>query len=991
MFLPQMLWCLWFPVVVSLSLSVTRHSVCASEQLRVPSVIPSMLTTKPPFCESEGGMSDALWHRLASSLLSKTPTWFNFSSPAFLAPGIMAPTPHWHPPWSITIEPNLKSPTQSNTELSAKISHPNKTNTCSPRQDLKDEITTNDASLLVASPIFLPESADPHDDPRNRLFPFHTLRYRVFPSHTLFFTYRCRTNYLSTVLLPTDNDNHADTQTLFFQLHHLFSFSTVAIPTNCYSNSLYLVKKPFLLSPNPLSMSRRTPPNTKPDGGRRPKKPTTASHHPRSSRDEPKLSQTRFTPVRQGGGQQHTTAPIGSLSDPLEALRIQSTTGTQYVLPATLHEALWIRSPYRQTSLTGCAQAVILQGFKHLQSPTANAEAMPMIADFLKEGGISLDPTDLTADGPVIRALRSFDGTNGAACGYIGSTNEGLSLVCKLLRPVPSLEATVATPQLILRSVDLAVAVQKNSMHKRTTNITAKFSLTAIPLSHRRDLLCENIDTAHTLDPNWHLLFMVGVLHKDLNHLRGSLMQDVDLLIDNLLTPEESQYFTENSLITPLTVHCHTSDNQDDPDFPRTHGFAIHQFTVLDNPLHMQVRTRILTALFQNPKQYTAMGNFHGIRPILFQSSDPKMNQQVDTSCVPPEVRAPYFWTISFHNLPPALDSHTIYLILTYGFGFAASDILSVSTHQDQLHKTDVPVLTRFQACTTLLLASADVLRTLISYQAPIIDAFVLLAPATTTPNRTTTPPSSSSSSSSSPAPPVTWYSPHFPSAHNDRPLEIDGPFRRLSKLQLNCADLNRLRADRRPATNEPTPAMWSATVDQPTVFSSPTPPTFSFSPSPTHPTVRQSQYPSPIPYNWTTNSTVHTPTVPDTRLSSPKRLRSPNGAPRHIPPTYTPDTDHTTVPVTSTADPVAVHAAALTALHTAATQDTTGVLVHHILNWALEVINQAALRQLPIRDETHEHFFVTPSHPFNIPLDLPDFQSVEDRMDQTPAQTDSD
>jgi len=103
-----MLWYLSRLSVVALTFTIMIHTVHANEQLPVSIMFSNPQNAFPPHCESVGGMLDALHHGHVACLPSKTPFWFNFSSPAFILPEIAAQTI----PWCFNAMVNRTAPTK---------------------------------------------------------------------------------------------------------------------------------------------------------------------------------------------------------------------------------------------------------------------------------------------------------------------------------------------------------------------------------------------------------------------------------------------------------------------------------------------------------------------------------------------------------------------------------------------------------------------------------------------------------------------------------------------------------------------------------------------------------------------------------------------------------------------------------------------------------------------------------------------------------------
>ena len=105
--LQLLIWSLYRFPALELFLSVPRRTV-----LEVAPLLASVQQNNPfkhflPGCESAGAATDFLQHRHACGTPSKTLTWYNFSSPAFIDPDSSAQNAHSWEDYAILISPGV--------------------------------------------------------------------------------------------------------------------------------------------------------------------------------------------------------------------------------------------------------------------------------------------------------------------------------------------------------------------------------------------------------------------------------------------------------------------------------------------------------------------------------------------------------------------------------------------------------------------------------------------------------------------------------------------------------------------------------------------------------------------------------------------------------------------------------------------------------------------------------------------------------------------
>jgi len=464
------------------------------------------------------------------------------------------------------------------------------------------------------------------------------------------------------------------------------------------------------------------------------------------------------------------------------------------LIPVTLRQSLYIRltSPQRQ------CESVLIQGLAYQGSPTDNVNTLEQIAERLFAGGITLNLAEMRRDGEAMTAVRNQKLENATTCGTMGSSNKGISLCINLASPGPSGESTLDGNRYVpTQFYDLPVSKQQRD-GKRIYDITAQFTVTIQTCAARPDMMNSIIQSADSMDPNWRMLVIATWMFKDLNLAASTILMDMDTIFHDKLSDEEYAYFIHNVITAPAKPYF---TNEDESTATLNGGgYALWLYTDLDNPIHMTVRNKLLTALLGSPTSPLGLGSINGIKMVYYQPTSRNNPMRLNISDLPSDILQPDIWIVRMANLPREITTSHMLILLIEGYRFDKTDILNIFLEQDCLNASGITAAAANHKCMILLLTSADVLRTVLGSRVMMIQDLQRAYQSDMT----------DEIDQEVSANPITITSPNLTSSTLQR-LPEQGPMRRLSRLSLSAQAIEaKIGPEDAPADHHNFTAPWT-------------------------------------------------------------------------------------------------------------------------------------------------------------------------------------
>ena len=774
MFLLQMLWYLfWFPAVAQ-SFQVKEHSVYAPEQPRVTPRLTSLIQiAEPPHRESVGGMPDALEYRPARCLFFKTPSWFNFSSPAFLNAVLPLAIPWWFP-W---------------TDLSIPYSH-------TAHHWRYDKF--NDSSLLPTTktthnnihhfptfsfpcPTFLLLRPILNISPQKHTFqayfwplpPPQPRRIAKAVSPACAFIRRNNSHIRSHTIVDTTFENYHHQALIWSRTindpqkrrrtkhppplsspfssareEHFFFASLNSSPQQ-HIISLQII---FLnRNPPPLSLMSQVKSSTRSRKEQRPAQKRPAQQRPQRAPFSPVRSSDRRTSTGPPSVDSTLLHPKFSAEDQLYHREF----------PSDLDYVLRARNPRLGSPMRG----LLIFGITARLNPTANIDAFDNIGRAIVDNQLIIHKSEFLRSGPIMKAVASLlphsktVPGNGSVLGMMGSTNKALSLICNLHETPQTGETLYPTPHVQPNALAFHLGIEKNYNRSNDKVSDSYINFFTVPQTMNRQAHMFNtvIDSTHNDDPNWRHLLTITWLHKQFNVFMDPIITDVRALMRGFLSQEEQLLLDSLLVIAPTPLHFIRDNDEKATDYTGM-GIALFMWMDLSNQSHMELKNTILTGFLGSPKTVRATGLCCGVPLAILQSPANKNQKEINISFLPSEYASPSPWIIHIDSPPPRTTSHALFLLLVHGFYLAPSDFYNISPEFDQLNDTDIPISERRRARFILLVRNEAVLRTILTYKTMLSASIqeIFQDPPT----------GSSSSSQPSPRPnPVVISSPNLTSA----------------------------------------------------------------------------------------------------------------------------------------------------------------------------------------------------------------------------------
>ena len=814
MFLQLMLWYLTRLSVVAITFTIMSHPVHATEQLTVSLMYSNTQNAFPPHCESVGGMLDAIHHGHGACLPKKTPIWFNFSSPAFILPEILAQTN----PWYFTALVKSTAPTTACSFNETKIP------------------TSRNHHQQNKTKIF-PPPKDPRN-PHQQYSSFHPLTTNKRPKPQIDFsvTATSTVDFLNNCFINSSHPTISQTiisLQIIHQTQHPFQFSPIDHPSSTMN-----------------SQNSRTPKATK--------ALNTRGHRPTSQPKNQSLPRqpkppTVFTPTtkRVSYFTQNTPPPLPvPFVDRSELVPFLTDNETHTTLfPASLFQCLRDRLFQEHPPKS----SVILQGLAHTGDATTNIFTMESIFERLHLLGITLDAADIQSGGVILDAVRKQTADNGRAHGVLGSSNKGISLSLNLATPGTSGETMFGSSR-YPTSMHCNMLINKRDAAKRIYDISVRFSITFQTIPRCEDMRNHVIQSIDSLDPNWRMLFTATWLHKDLNVKSTSIIIDLDQVFRQVLSDTEYQYFIENIIVAPVKPYI--TDEDGPVNSLQGGGVSYHLRTDLDDPLQMTTRRKVLHHLMGAYNSSTGNGMLNGIGMVYYQPPSEDQPLLLSTSTIRQELLTPTIWLVRFSNLPQAISPYHMLILLLEGYHFNPADILNIVMDLDQLNDNQIHIADRTKPSMLILLASPEVLRTFLVHSALILADLQ---------QQYQNAPETRQALIDDPTNQIILSSPHKNSTTLPR-LPSDGLYRHLSPLSLSAEAIHQ----RVQAGHDPTNGLASERAPWATPPSQKHRPPFTPTPSTTPHVQTSSRQERPLP----SSSLFHSPSSSSSRSESPKRAR---------------------------------------------------------------------------------------------------------------------
>ena len=437
-----------------------------------------------------------------------------------------------------------------------------------------------------------------------------------------------------------------------------------------------------------------------------------------SKKSQPPKQSNIFSPTR-------TRTPFFDQPEPLHPLDLPRHMGLSPAQFSLLHEIHHVGFvPTLLATLIARAhnehnprESVLIQGLQYQGSQQVSVITIEQIFERLHLAHIPLHRDDLRPEGKIMIAIRNQLAENAATCGVMGSTNKAISLCINLAKPEYSGEST--NNHLIPTSLKFDLPLHKRPGDKRIYNVRVPFSVTVQTTPRRDSMWNHNSEAKDLNEANWRLTFMMTWLHKDLDFTIATLIMDMDMLFRNALTEAQHEYLVQNIVVSPIKPYF-TNDGEPNP-LLKGGGVGVWIYGELENTMYMTMRNKLLNALIGAPSAPYGLATMNGIRTVFYQSPSESQPFLLDTANIPKDHMVNDYWLVRFINLPTDITTLHMLTLLTHGYKLGNDDILNIVMEFDRLNDNNISMPARGQPCMTLLLASADVLRTILTYRSMIL------------------------------------------------------------------------------------------------------------------------------------------------------------------------------------------------------------------------------------------------------------------------------
>lgn len=349
-------------------------------------------------------------------------------------------------------------------------------------------------------------------------------------------------------------------------------------------------------------------------------------------------------------------------------------------------------------------------------------EAVGILTAIITRIGMAHMKTPRTAhdyERPAMKAVRSHLKQNATVVGCLGSTGRFLAVTLPAGdTPLHCSESLDPTSLTLPHSIAYTVAPSKiKASSGKLNDKHTPFTITPQYHPDMKNLWLSEVYSTDKFGVNWRLTYMVTWLYPYLDHMSGAILSDLKHLMRRTLGPESWTYLTPRLSFVP-TSPAYPDDGH------RTYGasgFALWIYSD-SNDDEMEAITEQLTQIFLgNDSTHCATGHIHGV-DVLFSAPHPDHPTQphyIDlNSCLtlPP---TPTHWFVEIANLPQALTTHQLHIILRWGFGLPDSEILNIYTEYNMRNSAKSHLRRATPRC-VLLVASPDTLCTLLHNQGTI-------------------------------------------------------------------------------------------------------------------------------------------------------------------------------------------------------------------------------------------------------------------------------
>jgi hypothetical protein len=614
-----------------------------------------------------------------------TSFWYLFTSPAFLGPLKREKPPPWvflhlasllglvktHIPSKVTISENQKT-----------RKSPQNPNSLQPKKFCRSPVSTTTQafllSLLCGQPLITATS-----------LPFPTAA--LEPNR-----FCCGVSARILVELHTMNSRFLCSRTVA-PIYYQLSQST------------------FVLSNTNMNQTRQPK-------AQRASRPSRVGQHPRRPAGPTKYS----IPVMSARLQQESLfqpeASSTLIEDPDPALSLVHDTYS-YVFPLPLRAALLARIQ-PDPDILPVARSILLHGIPKADNVTHARAVLQQIINRLDKANIQVHRNELQISSASFLAIQKQASEPAILHGTVGSTKPFLSLILDLKTPHRILEALSPAEATLPRSLFFReTTIKKNNSFGRQTDLTTAFSMTPQYTVRTKDMWMSDIDGTHHDDVHFRPILSLSWLHGALDFLAAPLMLAMSSILADILSPDELAYTNRHMLIHPSRPFLGADPNT---EHLTGRGFTLWLRIDVTNPLHTTTRLKLLAYLLGEPKTHRSFTNILGT-PVVFYQPHPSRPQEpyrLHLGSIPSTVLSLDTWFINVDSLPPYCDTHTMLLILTYGFGLAPSDILNVFHEYDQLNSKE-SITRRNSPRTVIQVASDAIARSILAARPSIVEGII--------------------------------------------------------------------------------------------------------------------------------------------------------------------------------------------------------------------------------------------------------------------------
>jgi hypothetical protein len=637
----------------------------------------------------------------------------------------------------------------------------------------------------------------------------------------------------------------------------------------------------------------------------------------------------------------------------------------EYSFPTDLRTALLFRR-YPDHDCQPAAKSILLHGILASENPVHAREVLQHIIDRLQKANIHVHPTSKLFNGIPFQAIQHQTTGSAIIHGSVGSTTKFLSLILDLEVPHDIQESTIPKDATLPRSLHFREStIKKENSLGRQIDLKTTFSMTPQYMVNTKEMWMKTIDGTAAEDSHFRPVLSVTWLHPALDFLTAPIMTAMSLIFRSVLEAEELDYLVRNILIHPSRPFFPMDSTT---DHLTGKGLTIWMKINVRQSLHTNTRRKLLATLLGDPKAHRATGHILGTKVIYYQPHPHHLSEptRLLLGDLPPGFLDNDSWFVEMDNLPSACDTHSLYLIMRYGFGFGPRDILNVVHEYDQLDAKEAMTI-RNTPRTVLLVDSASIVRTFLAHRTLITQGIsrmyshlpgveeALGRPETAIRIRT-----------------------RNTADHRSLPQLTDSPqMRLLLPIAISHEELATMHRSPTalPATSRPT-ALWNGTP--PGLAPALSPPPASLS----HSVDTDDSAPTHNAWAADLSRRAHSLSLQQSPPRSPSAARDRSASPRKrerhqdtVSPPQESSPESAPLPLVNQDNLPAV----LLRLHNLAASDSSGDILDELLHWGIGLTTQALHENL-LRVDTATEFLAL-AHQMRPPGE-PDFQKVDSTMD---------